>query len=196
VPPAGSSPTLLWERLCQVIGIDPAGYETTVPRTNASLGLAEAELVRRVNVALDQRLPWPEFASTVKFWFAEQLLSARQESTRAQVPDSLRDWFDRTSAAMVAEVQRREYDVVGDLADLSPVYGPSGASELPEPEEVIEAAAYALAELLTERAKERPSGTARMVHDVSERFRGPRRRRLLRMLPEPVKARLRRVADR
>jgi hypothetical protein len=61
---------------------------------------------------------------------------------------------------------------------------------------VAEAGAYALAELLAERATERPVGAARVVQDFSARLRGPRRRQLMRLLPEPVKTRLRRVADR
>ncbi|MDF2968675.1 MAG: hypothetical protein K0Q93_2453 [Nocardioidaceae bacterium] len=191
VPPAGSSPTLLWERLCQVVGIAPDGYDTVVPRTNASLGMAEAELVRRINLTLEDRLPWPEFASTVKFWFAEQLLSSRRESTRTQVPDRLRPWFDDAAATMVAGIRSHGYDVVGDLADLRPVYGPPGAADAPDPSEVVDAAAYALAELLAERALERPVGAARVVQDFSARWRGARRRRLLRLLPEPAKRRLR-----
>ena len=196
VPPAGSSPTLLWERLCQVVGIAPDGYDTAVPRTNASLGLAEAELVRRINVALDQRLAWPDYAPTVKFWFAEQLLSRRRDSTRAQVPDALRPWFDAASAEMVAVIRERGYDLVGDLDDLRPVYGPAGARAVPEPEEVVDAATHALAEMLAERAEDRPVGAARMVQDVSARLRGPRRRTVLRLLPETVKDRLRRATRR
>ena len=145
---------------------------------------------------LDGRLEWPEFASTVKFWFAEQLLSARRDTTRARVPDELRPWFDETSAAMVAEVRRREYDVVGDLDDLLPVYGEAGATESPEPDEVVGAAAYALAEMLTERAKEPPAGAARMVQDMKSRLRGARRRQVLRFLPERFKTRLRHAAGR
>lgn len=196
VPPAGSSPTLLWERLCQVIGIAADGYQTSVPRTNVSLGLAEAELVRRINVELDARLGWPDYAATVKFWFAEQLLSRRRDSTRARVPDRLRPWFDEASAAMVAGVRERGYDVVGDLDDLRPAYGPPGAAARVEPAEVVDAAAHALAELLAERAEQRPGGAARMVQDFSARLRGPRRRTVLRMLPEPVKNRLRRTTGR
>jgi hypothetical protein len=196
VPPAGSSPTLLWERLCQVVGIDPHGYDTVVPRTNASLGLAEAELVRRINVALDHRLAWPDYAPTVKFWFAEQVLAGRRDSTRARVPDALRPWFDEASAQIVAEIRERGYDVVGDLDDLRPAYGPAGAPASPGPEEVVDAAVHALAELLAERAEDRPVGAARMVQDFSARLRGPRRRTVLRMLPEPVKNRLRRTTGR
>jgi len=190
VPPAGASSTLLWERFCSVVGIVPAGYETTVPRTNASLGLAEAELVRRINVALDGRLAWPQFAPTVKFWFAEQLLGERRDTERVRVPDDLRSWFDDKAASMVAEVRRRGYPVVGNLSDLTPVYGTDQPDAEPDPDAVVDAAAAALAEMLTDRAH----GSQRMVQGVADRLRGPSRRRVLRMLPEPVKARLRRAA--
>jgi hypothetical protein len=73
------------------------------------------------------------------------------------------------------------------------VYGQPGAADAPDPDEVVDAAAYALAELLAERAKERPVGAARVVQDFSARWRGARRRRLLRLLPEPAKRRLRDV---
>lgn len=196
VPPAGASSTLLLERFGAVVGFDPSEHEIAVPRTNASLGLAEAELVRRINAALDDRLDWPQFAPTVKFWFAEQLLGQRRESERARVPDELRDWFDDASAAMVGEVRRRGYDVVGDLADLTPAYGKPDARDRPDPEAVADVAADALAEMLAERATARPSGAQRMVQQVSGRLRGAGRRRVLRALPEPVKARLRRAAGR
>jgi hypothetical protein len=96
----------------------------------------------------------------------------------------------------VAGVRQRGYDVVGDLDDLRPAYGAAVASESPEPAEVVDAAAHALAELLAERAEQRPAGAARMVQDFSARLRGPRRRTVLRMLPERVKNRLRRTSGR
>ncbi len=193
VPPPGSSPTLLWERLCTVLGIAPDGYDTVVPRANVSLGLAEAELLRRTNAELADRLDWPQFAAVVKFWLAEELLSARDDSPRAQVPDRLRPWFAKTSQAMIDEIVAHDYDVVGDLSDLEPVYGAAGAASTPTPGDVIDAAAYALAAVLVDRAEGRQNG---MVRDVSDRLRGPRRRRVLRVLPERLKQRLRRTGRR
>ncbi len=192
VPPHGSSTTLLWERFCSVLGIAADGYDTEVPRHNVSLGLAEAELLRRVNQALDGRLEWPRFAAVVKFWFAERLLSARVDSDRAQVPDKLRPWFTRTAQEMVDEIRTRGYDVVGDLADLTPRYGPEGATATPRSAETLDAAAYAIAEMLVERAEARPTGRRRVVRDMSERLRGPGRRKVLRALPEGLRERLRR----
>lgn len=190
VPPPGSSPTLLWERLCTVLGIASEGYDTVVPRTNVSLGLAEAELLRRTNAELAGRLDWPQFAPVAKFWLAEELLSARADSARARVPDRLRPWFANTSQAMMGEIAAHGYDVVGDLADLEPVYGATGAASTPTPTEVIDAAAYALAAVLMDRADNRPNG---LVREVSDRLRGPRRRRVLRVLPDGLKERLRRA---
>ena len=193
VPPPGSSPTLLWERMCAVLGIAPDGYDTVVPRANVSLGLAEAELLRRTNAELAGRLDWPQFASVAKFWLAEELLSARSESPRAQVPDRLRPWFAKASQAIIDEIAAHDYDVVGDLADLEPFYGDSGALSTPRPTEVIDAAAYVLAQVLVDRAENRPNG---LVQDISKRLRGPRRRRVLRLLPEGLKQRLRRAIRR
>ena len=193
VPPAGSSPTLLWERLCTVLGIASDGYDTVVPRANVSLGLAEAELLRRTNEELGGRLDWPQFASVAKFWLAEELLSARVDSARAQVPDRLRPWFAKTSQAMIDEIVAHDYDVVGDLADLEPVYGSTGAASTPMPSDVVDAAAYALAAVLLDRVEGRQGG---MMRDMSDRLRGPHRRRVLRILPEGIKQRLRRTNPR
>src|ERR687887_208931 len=52
VPPRGSAPGLLWERYAGVLGVDPTAADLAVARSNVSLGLAEVELLRRVNAAL------------------------------------------------------------------------------------------------------------------------------------------------
>ncbi len=49
VPPSGGPKGALWERFASVIGVDPASCHTELPMVNSSLGLAEAELLRRVD---------------------------------------------------------------------------------------------------------------------------------------------------
>ncbi len=191
VPPAGESSALLWARFGSVLGVDPGAYETEVPRANASLGLAEAELVRRVNGALDDRLDWPDFAALVKAGLAERVLAARTGSVRARVPDDMRAWFEQEAAEMVADMAQRGYAVVGDLADLTPRFGDAGASDSPDPEEVIEAAAHALAELLVEQARRRGQRRGRLLTDLSASLRGEWRRRARRLLPRRLQARVR-----
>ena len=183
VPPVGSPPSLLWQRFGSVLGIDPADYDIDVPRRNASLGLAEAELVRRVNVALDDRLDWPDFAALVKGGLAERRLAARTRSARALVPDGLRDWFAQAAAEMVADLAAHGYDVVGDLADLAPRFGDDGAVDAPDPDAVVDAAAYALAELLVDRATQRDRQRGRLVGRLAPHLRGAWRRRARRLLP-------------
>jgi len=176
VPPAGSPSALLWERFCTVVGLDPAAYDRDVPRTNASLGLAEAELVRRVNVALGDRLAWPDFARLVKVRLAERLLARRPDGDRARVPDELRDWFDAAADELVTELSGRGYAVVGDLADLRPRYGERGAPAVAPEGAVADAAAYALAELLVEQQARRRQRAGRSLAHASSRLRERGRR--------------------
>src|SRR5699024_7745323 len=59
VPPAGAGRASLLARYSSVLGIDASRLSTGTPRSNASLGLVQAEVLRRVNVALGERLPRP-----------------------------------------------------------------------------------------------------------------------------------------
>ncbi|MBA2740299.1 MAG: hypothetical protein M3386_05955 [Actinomycetota bacterium] len=192
VPPPGSPSALLWERFCVVLGVVPGDYDAAAPRANASLGLADAELVRRVNEALDDRLDWPDYAPLVKGGLAEKVLAARLAGDRARVPDELRGWFDESADNMINAVSQRGYHVVGDLDELRPVHGDAGAVAAPPPDQVVDAAAYALAELLVAQAQRDRSGTGRLVAGASSRLSGRIRRLAHGLLP----SRLRRSTNR
>ncbi len=56
VPPAGAPPGLLWDRFAGLLGLDPDSFDTSTSRANTSLGLEQAEVLRRVNLALGDRL--------------------------------------------------------------------------------------------------------------------------------------------
>ena len=121
VPPPGRPTDLLWRRFASVIGVDTDGLDLEVERTNVSLGLAEAELLRRVNVTLDDDLAWPDYGPTVKFWFAEQVLADLTRGPRAAVPPAMHGWIQRQAAQITSELAASGWDVVGDLTDLDPV---------------------------------------------------------------------------
>jgi hypothetical protein len=121
VPPPGRPTDVLWRRFASVIGVDTEGLDLEVERTNVSLGLAEAELLRRVNVTLDDDLAWPDYGPTVKFWFAEQVLADLTHGPRAAVPPSMHGWIERQAAQITSELAASGWDVVGDLSDLNPV---------------------------------------------------------------------------
>jgi hypothetical protein len=150
VPPPGAAPTLLWERFGSVLGIEPDLVEAARPTTNTSMGYAEAELLRRVNRALGDEMPWPAYETTVKGWFAEEFLVELGSNGRPTVPESTRPWLLAEAEQMVTAVVESGIDVVGDLGDLRPEFGPTTSP--PDDSDVLDAAADAIAALLTERA--------------------------------------------
>ena len=59
VPAAGADPGTLWDRFATLLGLDPASFDTKQSRANTSLGVEQAELLRRVNAELGDRVPLP-----------------------------------------------------------------------------------------------------------------------------------------
>ena len=159
VPPAGAAPTLLWERFCSVVGIDVSRFDANVPRTNTSLGLAQVELVRRLNGALDDTLDWPDYEAVVKHELAERRLADRPPSPPASLPPRDYDWAVQHSRELVRALAHGPYDIVGSLDELVPPAeppGPAGGGAVDaEIDSVLDVAVDVLAEDLIERVKAR-----------------------------------------
>lgn len=119
VPQPGSVSGLLWERFASVIGVDPAVVDTDVPLSNVSLGVPEAELLRRMNAGLRKRLDWPTYEQEVKLGLAGRLGAG---SARLAVPQARREWVCERAEEMIAGLREGGYDVVGDLEELRPVF--------------------------------------------------------------------------
>jgi hypothetical protein len=118
VPPRGAAPDELWGRFAQALGMAPEGFDLDVTRSNTSLNAEDAELLRRLNAALPDDLPWPAYERLVKRRFRQ----LAQEHAGTGTP--LR--IQRRYAAQVAEyaattqdaLSASGYAIVGDLADL------------------------------------------------------------------------------
>jgi hypothetical protein len=121
VPQPGSMSGLLWERFASVIRVDPTTVDTDVPVSNVSLGVAEAELLRRMNPALRERLDWPTYEKQVKVGLAARL-ATRDGSARLTVPVELRGWVQDRAEQLISGLRKGGYDVVGDLDELRPVF--------------------------------------------------------------------------
>ena len=162
VPPAGSDPGLLLERFCAVLGVDPVALDTRVSRRNVSLGLVQTELLRRVNAELGGRLRRREaYRRAGKMYLGKRILSA-QQGTPARLPRRLEEWCASVSASHVDAVREGRYDVVGALEDLLPA--PSAFADDPQrvsEAEVADAAARAIAAMLTSPPKSRRGGPGR-----------------------------------
>ncbi len=157
VPPPGSDPTLLWERFARVFGIDPDEFVPTA-RANASLGVPESAMVRRLNLRLNDVLPNHHYRTFVRELLVHQNLSTRPGSSRLSIPEDARRWASGLGRSWVSELALRGYDVVGDLDDLVPDDVPSTSPPFVDPDsvdehEVAEVALDSLAILAIESAR-------------------------------------------
>ena len=139
-----------------VLGIDHTRLQAEPTRSNTSLGTAQAELLRRVNVALGDRLPKPRlgYARVAKWFLAERFL-APQGGQAPLLPGSAERWCGQLTKEWVAAIRDAGYDVAGDLADLlpDPAHFARGVGE-PEDAELVDSAARALADMLVFRHEE------------------------------------------
>ena len=181
-PPAGSAPTLLLERFCQVLGVDPAVVNTDQSRRNESLGAQQVELMRRVNVALGDRLPHPRagYNRVAKNEFANSVLAA-QDGARLDLPAHLDEWCHGEARRVVEQIRTAGYDVVGDLDDLLPAERTDAADEPVTDELVAAAAVDGIAALLVQRNEDvkRIRALERQARDTGEPATLPRRVRRL-----------------
>jgi hypothetical protein len=179
VPPAGTPPTVLWERFAGLLGIDPAPFDLGVARANTSLGYEQAELLRRVNAALGERLPRPgPYPGVVKDLFAQQILVQRQGAKLALEGEALTFAVEK-SAESAERLAKRGYSVVGDLDELVPQVvgsGGKGQDHVPSVEQLLDESVSALAGLLEEyhklrqRADRAASGAPGGLGPVRERL--------------------------
>ena len=163
VPPRGSRIDVLLGRFCSVLGVDPATLAPQEGASNTSLGIAQAELLRRVNGELsDEHRRRQVYGDVGKRWFASQVLG-EQRGDRILVPAEVRDWCVRVAEEQVAAIVEAGYDVVGTLEDLHCFDSAFAADDTaPTEDAVSRAAVEALGTVLTlrsEAALERRSGS-------------------------------------
>lgn len=166
VPPSGSAPTLLLERFATVLGVDPARLRPEDRPANTSLGLVQAEVLRRVNAELPEEVHRRYvYSDVVKRSFASGVLG-RQEGVRILVPAKYRAWCEEVTERQVAALRDRGYDVVGSLDDLACLDRYFAAEpQSARQRDVAAASVSALAALLAERGTavaERRTGEIRV----------------------------------
>lgn len=195
VPPEGAPPEGLWHRFAAVTGIDPAAgldaadSETVAPAVNASLDPAAAELMRRVNRAVEGRMDPARYDRVLKFFVAKEVLAARAEPGRMALSAEQAAWARRRGAQLAAQLDALGVQVTGDLGDLVGAADPVRPPD-PRPAEVLDAAVEVIAALAVRDATarrrpraapggdpqrpRRPIGSARvsrLVRAAYERFR-------------------------
>jgi len=153
VPPSGSRPGLLLERFAGATGLPRAALVADTDTANESVGVAETEVLRRLNQRLDGALNERQYVKVVKRG-VHPALQARN-STKVAFPTEHREWVAQTSATTVQTLRGRGYPVVGDLDDLLPVLGGEPAArpdQMPDGD-VADAALDALAVVVQQYAQ-------------------------------------------
>lgn len=192
VPPAGQPASLLWERFAGLLGLDPSTFTTTGLRANTSLGYEQAELLRRVNAELGDRLPLPgPYAPDVKSMFAERVLPKQPGTKLALAGDGL-DYAVKRSEQLAQELADLRADVIGDLPELTPsraALGDPAPLAVPTDEVVLGESITALTGVLEEystlrRRSMRERQELQRLRDLEAELRAHLAKRVLRELSE------------
>ena len=155
VPPPGGAPELLWKRFSQAFGLDGIDLDLEGERLNPSLGVPETTLLRRVNRKANAELAPADYRPLVRELLAHQTLSRRTGSPRLALPPDLHPWVQQLSAAWIAEIERRGYEVIGDLDDLvgAPPATDYADPDRPRERQVASAGVDAITALLLDNAR-------------------------------------------
>jgi hypothetical protein len=119
VPLPDAAPDALLTRFAQATGVDSRALAGVQPDANTTIGLAETEVLRRLNVALDGSLNEREYTRVVGKGVVPAL-QEREASSRAALPADQQAWAAAKSEELVRFLQSHPCQVVGDLADLTP----------------------------------------------------------------------------
>lgn len=156
VPAMRVDPDAVFRFFGQVVGYDPAVIRLPGADVNASFGYVEAEVLRRLNIALGDRLPdyGRDYMPAIRRTLIQRVL-ARQASTRIPLPPEHLGWVRTLSRERLDAVLARGLTVYGDPDTLVP--GPDAAAPMPQIDDaaVAEAAIRTLADFAV-RLHDRP----------------------------------------
>ncbi len=190
--PRQGPPEALWARFASVLGIDSGSIDVPSTRVNCSLGLAEAEFLRRMNEALPEGMPEWFYTRNIKRILAQGELSARPPQSRLALPPAEQAWAAEQSEILVSALRDSKYHIVGDLRDL---LSPPASSRHIAParlpaDQLVDAAIHAAAALADHQYGRSRPATPQPRQPRSPRqkaimlewavLNGPRTRRVLR----------------
>ncbi len=156
VPQRDSDPALLWQRVCQVLGVDAGGYDADTPHANESLGVESAALLQRAGpqlraAILDEDADWTDPYRWLRNYLGHQLLVPRGGAGIA-LPEPLVARLAGRARGSVEVLATQGYHVVGSLDDLLLTDQPAGRRPPDEVSdgELLDVALPLVVELLAE----------------------------------------------
>jgi hypothetical protein len=128
-----------------VVGFDPGALTKEAPWANETVGLVGTELIRRLNPLL-AHLPRRQYDRAVKR-VVVRVLARATDPVRIALPEAELEWARTRGAAMVEELRRAGYPVVGDLSELEPEPATGRSPDRASADELLDSAVTALAGL-------------------------------------------------
>jgi len=117
---SGDQEDTLWTRMCRALDIDPAWAPVDSDVTNESLGVAETQVLRRLNHALGRRVAREgEYDDLVRRMVASGTLFYHRSAPVTLRPDSY-DWVEEQTERALEWITASGIDVIGDLDELRP----------------------------------------------------------------------------
>jgi hypothetical protein len=135
MPEQGAPGDELWRRFAGVLGLDAARFHAPAEPRNPALGVAQIELLRRVNPLLTDFRSAVDRGTWIRGYLAEQLL-VRQGGERLGAGEEQVAECRRRADLALRLIQRRGFHVVGDVARLRV---PDVPPDRPLPEDVTDA---------------------------------------------------------
>lgn len=144
----------IWDRFAELVGIDPHSVDVGQSFPNASMGVVEAETLRRINAHLADFSTAIDRGSYIRTFLADERLVPRKGEPFWPAPDRIEEARVRGRDA-VAYIEEQGFDVIGELPAL---LVPDQLPERRTPDSVTDAE---VAQVAVELA-------ARMLHDVRD----------------------------
>lgn len=119
LPPAGAPSEVLQQRFAAAVDIDPSSMEPVDKAINTSVGVAGAEALRRLNLALEGSLNERQYIRVVQTPVLRALRQMKSDRRIALPPEHL-DWATSWATDLSSTLSERGYDVIGSLEDLVP----------------------------------------------------------------------------
>jgi hypothetical protein len=158
VPPAGAGPDELWLRFCQAFGVDPAWAPLDSERSNASLGIAETELLRRLNRSIKRRTRGEQAHDDMLRHMLDSGQLGGRKSRKVELPPDRLPWAEEQAERWITWVKDAGAVVHGDLEDLRPRVDPEVRWRDPDKtsNKALARAAVAALAVMTNEAASRP----------------------------------------
>ncbi len=172
LPTDGAGHQELWRRFASVLGVEQLPVSFPEAPSNRSLGLAETELLRRLNVEMGGSMERWHRSSLFREVLSTEILGASSGSGVPALPDDLVAEVEARQGEIVESLEAVGCEVVGSFDDLRSRRS-DAAAPLPNDAEVLDVAVRGIAGLLDEMAERqeatRRSPTTRVLESVLRR---------------------------